>query len=379
MDHHATPTAKGADMHPRDLLNATPALPSSSDRLSLRGRDYDLKAQLGHPGAVSQGEFSLAESAEEISFHMAHRIEDKIHSERKVRGERVAADITIESILAHLNSAAESDIQARLDALAETILSGRTDPRSAIASFSENLTHQYLALHYVIQKGRRERAPEPLLAEIADARAELEELHGPAIRAELNTIDAASAYARDASDIRQFQRTYEDVVLGDATLAKTLSLALSRFGGKRVADGLRGLIQALGLDLAAARPSVSKERIHAILKDMYHLEVAVTVLDGCRELGTRLTDSVRASFNAERLMQQVVNLLNDKWISVSSFTALAQDQGVETIPDRVAFLAGVRSVLKDLPLQVFPDDEVRAGVLETAQYALDAAIDEELT
>lgn len=379
MDHHATPTAKGADMHPRDLLNATPALPSSSDRLSLRGRDYDLKAQLGHPGAVSQGEFSLAESAEEISFHMAHRIEDKIHSERKVRGERVAADITIESILAHLNSAAESDIQARLDALAETILSGRTDPRSAIASFSENLTHQYLALHYVIQKGRRERAPEPLLAEIADARAELEELHGPAIRAELNTIDAASAYARDASDIRQFQRTYEDVVLGDATLAKTLSLALSRFGGKRVADGLRGLIQALGLDLAAARPSVSKERIHAILKDMYHLEVAVTVLDGCRELGTRLTDSVRASFNAERLMQQVVNLLNDKWISVSSLTALAQDQGVETIPDRVAFLAGVRSVLKDLPLQVFPDDEVRAGVLETAQYALDAAIDEELT
>lgn len=379
MDHHATPTAKGADMHPRDLLNATPALPSSSDRLSLRGRDYDLKAQLGHPGAVSQGEFSLAESAEEISFHMAHRIEDKIHSERKVRGERVAADITIESILAHLNSAAESDIQARLDALAEAILSGRTDPRSAIASFSENLTHQYLALHYVIQKGRRERAPEPLLAEIADARAELEELHGPAIRAELNTIDAASAYARDASDIRQFQRTYEDVVLGDATLAKTLSLALSRFGGKRVADGLRGLIQALGLDLAAARPSVSKERIHAILKDMYHLEVAVTVLDGCRELGTRLTDSVRASFNAERLMQQVVNLLNDKWISVSSLTALAQDQGVETIPDRVAFLAGVRSVLKDLPLQVFPDDEVRAGVLETAQYALDAAIDEELT
>lgn len=364
-------------MPTRDFLIPSATHLLQSEHLRARSRDQELKTSLGHNGVIPQGEFSLAESAEEISLHMAHRIEDKLHSERRVRAERPTSELTIEATLLYLEKTRDEDAKAGLDELAAEILSGRTDPRGAASNFSKSLARQYLGLNYALQKGRQENVSEFLLAEIADAQAELEELGGPAIRAELNTIDAAAAYARDATDINDFQRVYEDVVLGEALMAKTLSMALSRFGGKRIAEGLQGLIQALGLDLAAARPSVSKERIHALIKDMYHLEVAVTVLDGCRELGTRLTQSVQASFDEERLMQNVVNLIDDKWISSSGFSGMAVDQGVQAIADRVVFMAGVRSVLKDLPVQIFSDDETRASVLEAAQYALDAAVDEE--
>lgn len=365
-------------MHTRDPLSAAPPRPTQSERARSRVPEQDLKTLIGHNGVIPQGEFSLAESAEEITLHMAHRIEDKLHSERKIRGEHRATEISLESIVAHLDKAWDDDAQSRLEELVAQILAGQADPRVAVTSFSKNLSHQYLAFQYVLQKGQQANAPEALLAELADARAELEELGGPAIRAELNTIDAAATFARDSADIDKFQRAYEDVVLGEATLAKTLSMALARFGGKRIEDGLKALIQALGLDLAAARPSVSKERIHALINDMYQLTVAVTVLDGCRELGSHLTESVQISFDEERLMQNVVNVINDKWLSSTSFLGMGADQGIHTTPDRVVFMTGILSVLKDLPVHIFSDDEARDAVLEAAQHALDAAIDEEL-
>lgn len=362
-----------------DLLPSKNALLPQAEHARARLPDHQVGTSLGHAGVIPHGEFSLAESAEEISFHMAHKIEDKLHSERKIRGESPVAEITIESILAHLQKTYEDDAQAKLEALAERILSGEIDPREEIGRFAKNTMQRYLALQYALRKGRRNRAPEDLLAELADALSELEQEHGSAIRAELNTIDAAAAYASNAADIAQFQHTYQDVVLGEATLSKTLSTALSRFGGKRIAEGLKSLIQALGLDLAAARPSVSADRIHALLKDMYLLEVAVTVLDGCSELADRLTNAARESFNSERLMQDVVGISGDRWVSDSRFFNLAESHGAQLIPDRIAFLSGVRTVLKDLPVQIYADNEARASVLEAAQYALDDAIDKELS
>ena len=350
---------------------------SQAELTQSRLPDRQIKTPLGDGSLITEGEFSLADSAEELSLHMAHKIEDKLHSERKIRGEHAVTEITAEAILAYLAQSYEDDAQAKLDELASRILSGQADARETISGFSDDASRQFVALQYVLHKGRQGHVSEDLLAELGDALSELEQKHGPAIRAGLNTIDAAAAYAHDANDIANFQHTYQDVVLGEATLAKTLSVALSRFGGLRIAEGLKGLVQALGLDLAAARPSTSIERIHALLKDMYHLEIAVTILERCRELADRLTASVGKSVNSERLMQDVVSISGDKWISESRFSGLADEHGVQPISDRIAFLAGVQLVLKDLPMQIFPDDEARASVLEASQYALDTAIDKE--
>lgn len=362
-----------------DPVSTEHTLRSQAEHLRAASPDQWVGTAPGHRSVIPQGEFSLAESAEEISLHMAHRIEDKLHAERKVRGETPVAEITTESIVAYLAHTREADIQARLDALVAQILSGKVDPREAVGVFSASVSLQYLALQYALQKGRRGRVADDLLAELADALAELEQRHGTLIRADLNTIGVAASYGQDAADIVRFQRTYQDVVLGEATLAKTLSTALSRFGGKRIAKGLQSLILALGQDLSAARPSVSPERIHALLKDMYLLEVAVTILDGCRELADDLSAAMRQTVDDERLMQEIIGISDDKWISGSRFAGLAESHGVALVPDRIAFLAGVRRVLKDLPVQIYLDQETRASVLDAAQEALDDAIDQEFS
>lgn len=341
-------------------------------------RTLDRQANMAGSGSiVTDGEFSLVDSAEEITLHMAHKVEDKLHAERKVRGERPLIEISTEDILDYLAQSHEDDAQAKLEELASHILSGRAESRQAISQYSRSAPRQFLALQYVIHRGRQGGASEDLLAELGDALAELEQKHGPAIRAGLNTIGAAAAYAHNAADIANFERTYHDVVLGEATLAQTLSAALSRFGGQRISEGLTRLIQALGLDLAATHPSVSSERIHALLNDMHHLQIAVTILDGCHELAATLTPTVGKAINNDRLMQDVVGISGDKWISESRFSGLADEHGVQLIPDRIAFLSGVRSVLKDLPTPIYTDDEARTSVLDAAQDALDTAIDKE--
>lgn len=350
---------------------------SQAEPSRLETRDLGPGVLAGHGTHVPHGEFSLMESAEEITFHMAHKIEDKLHSERNIRGENPVAQITTESILAHMAQAYEADAQARLDELAAQILSGRADPQLAAAKFSRNLPQQYLALQYVLRKGQENPTSDDILSSLLDALSELEIQHGPSIRAGINTIDAATEFARTPSEVTQFQTTYQDVVLGEATLAKTLAMALSRFGGDRVADGLKKMIQALGLDLAAARPSVSTDRIHALLQDMYHLEVAITVLDGCREMGAQLTESARITFDPERLMHELVDISSQQWVSESRFSNLANDYGVQSVPDGISFLKGVRRVLRDLPVQIYPDHDARELVLEAAQFALDSAIDQE--
>jgi len=64
-------------------------------------------------------------------------------------------------------------------------------------------------------------------------------------------------------------------------------------------------------------------------------------------------------------------------VSDSRFTALASQQNVTAVEARVVFLAGVKSMVKDLPTQIFPDADVRHSILSAAQQALDVAIDEE--
>jgi type III secretion protein W len=166
-------------------------------------------------------------------------------------------------------------------------------------------------------------------------------------------------------------------VLGESSLAKTLALALERFGGQDIGRGLRQLIQALGQDLAAARPSASPDRLQALMQDLYQLGTAVTVLEGCAELAEKMGREHGAAVSSERLMQDLVNVSNEKWVSESRFSGLAGTHGVSTVEGRIAFLSGVRAVLKDLPISVYADSDTRQSVLNAAQLALDAAIDEE--
>ena len=344
-----------------------------------KGREQQVGMVAGEAAVLADGEFSLADSAEEITLHMADRAEAKHHAERKVRGEAPLAVIASEAILAYMAQTHDGDAQAKLAELTRHLLLGQADPRQLVAQQFKDAPRQYLALQYALSKGEEGIASAEVLAAISDAIADLDLESGSEIKASLNTIKAAAEFAADTDGVLAFQQTYRDVVLGESTLAKTLSLALEQFGGRACADGLKSLIQALGLDLAATAPSTSPTRLQALLKDMYLLEVAVTVLDGCKELCARLREPEVAAAGAqeEKLMRDVIDISAEQWITESRFSGLANNHGALAVDARIAFLGGVRAILKDLPVELYADQEMRQSILQAAQGALDIAIEEE--
>src|SRR5690606_28438980 len=114
-----------------------------------------------------------------------------------------------------------------------------------------------------------------------DALTECETQQGPALRAALNTIAAAVEQQPTSAQLKSFQATYRDIVLGTPTVGETLTAVLREFGEARFGEGLQQMIRALGQDLNAARPSASPVRLNQLVQDLYHLQVVGTVLEDC--------------------------------------------------------------------------------------------------
>lgn len=197
----------------------------------------------------------------------------------------------------------------------------------------------------------------------------------PKSRAGINTLPTAGAFARSADELAGFQHAYRDIALGQLSLARTLDLVLERYGNDDIHGALGALIQALGHDLAAATPSTDGVRLQVLASDLYQVEVAATVLEECNALKQRLGNAgSQECADAQGLMRDLVGISEDKWIAPARFEKLAERHGANALSERIAFLGGVRQILKDLPTQIYADMDVRATVLAAAQDALDNAI-----
>lgn len=88
-------------------------------------------------------------------------------------------------------------------------------------------------------------------------------------------------------------------------------------------------------------------------------------------------DDPEIAAQAFELMRVLVALTGEKWVTASRFETLADQWAPGDIQARIAFLAGVRNLVRDIPLKVFADLEIRQSILAAAQDALDTAIDRE--
>lgn len=77
------------------------------------------------------------------------------------------------------------------------------------------------------------------------------------------------------------------------------------------------------------------------------------------------------------LMKELVEITGEKWVGASRFTALADRWELTDAQARITFLTGVRKLLRDMPVKVFQDTDLRDAILQAAQEALDSAIDVE--
>lgn len=348
-----------------------------------RGRTDDGAKMLGHMGADQfevERESILAEAAEEASLHFAESAESKHVAERKkelARPRSLMSSQAIESYIEDTEDDDEEESSSKLIILVQRVMSGQGDPGVHARHLFSRPASQYLGLQYALQYGEREGASEQLLEGLREALDDLEMEHGPRIRADINIIEVAKEGAKTRSDVVGFQSTYVDVVLGQASLAGWLNLMLDKFGETGLEAGMERFRRALGLDMESGDPSKDVAHLESLVRDLSHLSVAGTVLEGCRQLQADILrrHGVGDGVQPVGLMKDLVNLSSETWVSSDRFARLAEDAGASAVNARINFLTGVKGLLRDMPTKIFVDLDQRQNVFSAAQDALDAAID----
>ena len=88
-------------------------------------------------------------------------------------------------------------------------------------------------------------------------------------------------------------------------------------------------------------------------------------------------DDADVQAQAFELMKDLVAITGEKWVSASRFTAIVDRFGIRNTQNRILFLTGIKSLMRDIPVQVFPTMDARQAILHAAQEALDHAIERE--
>lgn len=358
---------------------------SSSMDLGLSSRTSEHNAATtgqfaGQQVQVDDAQSILADAAEEISLHNAEKAETKHTAERKKEGVRALDVMNMEEIESFMDAAQAFEDPEQLVQLAKRMLAAQGDPLALARQNLPRPAEQYMALQYAIRKGEQEGAAQDVLEMLRDAMLDLdlEMAHGPQIRANINTLGIAAEAAENRAEMHAFQSCYQDVVLGEATLGQTLKRLVTQFEGKNFGQGLTQMIQAMGRDLAAARPSTDPVRLQALVRDLYHLETMATVLQGCAELSGQMTQKHGLrGFVPEVLGQAMVDISAEKWLASSRFTNLAAQCGAKAVEPQIHFLTTLKLLMREMPVQVFIDAEQRQTVFGVLQDALDMAIDQE--
>jgi len=355
---------------------ATPQFTTGLD--TPQGSSGGVGSLRGEQAAIEDSTSVLTDAAEELSLYAAEKMEHKSLDEREVKTETPIELMQIDEITAYLEATKWLDDPQKLAQIAKQLQSGQGNPQELARRESRDPTKQYMLLQYAAQDGMKNGVSPEIIDGLLDALADLEVQYGPQIRSGLNTVSAASEFAGDSAGISAFQSTYQDVVLGQTTLAQTLGLVLDRLSGRDGEDfgrGLHGLIKALGQDLAATRPSVEPTRLQSLVQDLYHLEVASTVTESCRSLSVDLSKRYGVTVPPVELMKELVAITGEKWVSASRFTSLAERFCVRDVHAQIALQTAIKGMLRELPIKVFADGEARQSVLNASQDALDSAIE----
>lgn len=402
-----------ANMNGIPVINTVPA-GFADQRLPTRSDSSDASAQT--PGIPGQ-KFDLTDAAEELGFAQEERAEDKKLDDFELASPRMDTlrRVTeIEALLRTLEKGgSENDVASFAQRLID-IAGQRLSLLTSVRNFSHDPTRQYLVLAHAYQMARANGSSADVVEALRDAVDRLNELHGPTIRADINTVAEASAFSPEQAAADMFRSTYRDAVLGQTSFSATLTLVLERFGDE-LERGVDLLRKALGSDLASIRPSSEPERLHAILQDLYQLSAAVAVLQRCRTTVEWLKRSYPAlDLKPLMLMADLVRFTAEQWIESHYVLRLIQKYGLDIIdqkpnlaavesdneskqPDgdeadkeadddeadefhddepkaQILFLNGVLDILRSLPTKLFSGDEQRLQSIAAVQQLMDGLL-----
>ena len=366
-----------------DPGQAGPGVPGVTARETVAARGSFRGEQVQH---VRNPTAELQDAAEELTFGESERVEKKL-AQRKLKSGAGIRSAVIEQAEKYLRDVPDLEKKQKLSDFARSILEqgrppGQDELRERARKFSNDPTHQFLALEFSREQAAAADADPALVEALDDAMAALQAESGPAIRAGLNVSPVAHRHAgRNVGDMQQLRDIYRDIVLDCRTINDAYERVVADHPGKSFDEAVRFMLKALGADLAASTRSVSKVRIRQIVDDMYQLKSLNSVHEQCEDLVRR----VRRNFGAEPgpdaardLVSELLTAQDRAWQGAEAFAALPGKMGVRRDDAGIYVLQGFKELVRFVPLKAFGDDMAkRDRLMISVQQALDAAIDNE--
>ena len=306
---------------------------------------------------------------------MAHKVEEKHHTERKFAPERARRVVHADEVVDAMQQSHEPDAHAKLVELTKHLLAGHDGPRKLVTQSYRDVTQQYLALQYALRQGERQQTPDNKLERLRTAIADLESDHGPSIRAGLNALPAAAEFARTAEGVGTFltptaTSCWAPLAVADAGHQPGAVRRRQHRKGHPAADqragrgpGRRGAIDAaIAPECAGIRPVQAGGHDHRagkLRRDRQRHEQPG--LHG-RGQGPLLTD--------------IVAITDSRWVDANTIGAGRETRrGPVARPDRL--FKSVRNIFRHFPCIPIPTKETRDAVLDANQAALDINIAKE--
>lgn len=255
------------------------------------------------PVSVLNAPDPLGAAAEEISLHLAGKVESKTYSERRIRASSPPRTTPPEKIRHYLEKVGKLHLLEDI-ALISRRWTSNDDPTQLYLDgqdgSAQDPAERYLLLLHAREVAGSEGATPQALERIDRAITDVYEDSPEAIQARLATIDQAAGYGHDIQEVRQFQVAL-DSLLGQPTLSLALTQILDLAGrsGERLELAMQSIMRALGSCLSLTGRATEKTLLETLITDLYHLKALRTVLEDCRSLVCELrsmpdpNDSVR--------------------------------------------------------------------------------------
>jgi type III secretion protein W len=322
----------------------------------------------------------LQDAAEEMTFQHGEKAEKSL-ARRRVRDGDQRTQKTglsqVQQVLAKLGDLKKSVLERTLQILLRMQHAQSFDLRQQVREQLPEPSHQYAALLALGERLRAEGAPAEQIARAEQALRELEQLHGPEIRAALNIAEIADEFSQSRlGDLQTLRATYRDAVLEASDLAESFKTLKDRYGDSELLQAIKYLLKALAADLGADGPSIDRAKLNTLLNDLYRLELLTGLLEDCATLVERYR-APDLAFKPTDLLGELLALQVQTWLRPESVTPLPGKLGVREIEREINFLREFKELARSIPLKAYADAEQRPRLLDAIQQAMDSAIERE--
>ena len=244
------------------------------------------------------------------------------------------------------------------------------------------VSHRHAALAFLEQaltndRGRSKEDDE-LLKNVRTAQRELEQEHGPEIRAALN-VSAHAAQRPDLGSVAELRDFYRQSVVGYSSLGQAYDAIMSRYGAERFGEAVDFLITSLGHDVSSHEPSKEATELKATLDDLYFVQVARNSFENFNGLVSKMIKQfgVGEGVDAHGLMKDVLAMKDQRFIDPEKVQTITDRLGAKDHEPRIYFQRELHTLVRRMPDKIFTNADERLKLADAVQAALDRSIQEE--